>query len=66
MLVSGTKTAVVADKARAKKDLIFKGSQQDIEKWIDDEIKTMDDVKSYLKRVTRAVRASQNNKVLGP
>ena len=50
------KTEVYTEKVKARRDEVLKKSQAELETWIDTNIQDMDDVRSYLKRLSRAVK----------
>ena len=54
-----TKSAQDIEKVEAEQDAILVKSQQEIETWIDTNIETLDDVKQYLKRLTKTTRLAQ-------
>ncbi len=54
-----TKSAQAIEKVEAEQDAILVKSQQEIETWIDANIETLDDVKQYLKRLTKTTRLAQ-------
>jgi hypothetical protein len=45
---------------KAKRDEILKKPQAELETWIDANVQDMDDVRSYLKRLSRAVKVLTN------
>lgn len=50
----------VKEAIKARRDDVLMKSQADIELWIDKNVSDMDDVRSYLKRLSRAVKANMN------
>lgn len=54
-----TKSAEAVEKVQAEKDPIIVKSQIEIEDWIDLNIETIDDIKQYLKRLTKTARLAQ-------
>ena len=56
MQFKADKTEVYAEKVKARTDEVLKKSQAELEAWIDTNIQDMDDVRSYLKRLSRAVK----------
>ena len=56
MQFKADKTEVYAEKVKARRDEVLKKSQAELEAWIDTNIQDMDDVRSYLKRLSRAVK----------
>ena len=56
MQFKADKTEVYTEKVKARRDEVLKKSQAELEAWIDTNIQDMDDVRSYLKRLSRAVK----------
>jgi len=56
MQFKADKTEVYTEKVKARRDEVLKKSQAELETWIDTNIQDMDDVRSYLKRLSRAVK----------
>lgn len=54
-----SKTEVVAQQAAAKRDDIQSKTHAEMSTWIDANIEDMDAVRDYLKRLTRIVKANQ-------
>lgn len=54
-----SKTEVVAQQAAAKRDEILSKTHAEMSTWIDANIVDMDAVRDYLKRLTRIVKANQ-------
>jgi|TARA_B110000444_G_C18356385_1_gene374051 hypothetical protein len=46
------------EKTKATRDKVLKNKQADLDIWIDTNIQDLDDVRSYLKRLSRAVKAN--------
>jgi len=56
MQFKADKTEVYTERVKARRDEVLKKSQAELETWIDTNIQDMDDVRSYLKRLSRAVK----------
>jgi len=56
MQFKATKSEVYSEAVKARRDEVLKKSQSELETWIDTNIQDMDDVRSYLKRLSRAVK----------
>ena len=56
MQFKADKTEVYTEKVKARRDEVLKKSQAELEAWIDTNIQDMDDVRSYLKRLSRGVK----------
>ena len=56
MQFKADKTEVYTEKVKARRDEVLMKSQAELEAWIDTNIQDMDDVRSYLKRLSRAVK----------
>ncbi len=56
MQFRASRSEVVTEKVKARRDEVLKKSQAELETWIDTNIQDMDDVRSYLKRLSRAVK----------
>ena len=56
MQYKATKSEVYSEAVKARRDEVLKKSQNELETWIDSNIHDMDDVRSYLKRLSRAVK----------
>mgnify|MGYP001346117928 CR=1 FL=1 len=61
MLVKGTKSEDSRERYKAKIDPILVEKQHYINKWIDENVHNMDDVKQYLKRLTRVVKSGHKS-----
>ena len=62
MQYKATKSEDSRERHKAKRDPILAKKQRHINAWIDENINDMEDVRKYLKRLTRAVRAGQISK----
>ena len=58
MRFKANKSARAVERAKTKRDEVLKLPQTALETWIDETIQEMDDVRSYLKRLTRAVKVN--------
>ena len=56
MQYKANKSEVSIETTKAKRDEILKKPQAELETWIDANVQDMDDVRSYLKRLSRAVK----------
>lgn len=56
MQFKATRSEVVTEAVKARRDEVLKKSQVELETWIDTNIQDMDDVRSYLKRLSRSVK----------
>tara|TARA_R110002051_G_scaffold252822_1_gene311974 strand:+ start:4686 stop:4874 length:189 start_codon:yes stop_codon:yes gene_type:complete len=56
MQFKASRSEVVTEKVKVRRDEVLKKSQAELETWIDTNIQDMDDVRSYLKRLSRAVK----------
>jgi len=56
MQFKADKTEVYTERVKARRDEVLKKSQAELETWIDTNIQDMDDVRNYLKRLSRAVK----------
>jgi hypothetical protein len=55
----GSKSEEVSQAAVAKRDEILSKTYEELSTWIDLNVGDMDDVREYLKRLSRIVRANQ-------
>ena len=60
MRFKANKPEGIKEAIKARRDDVLTKSQTDIELWIDENVADMNDVKSYLKRLSRAVKANMN------
>ena len=58
MQYKASKPEALTEKTKVKRDEVLKKPQTQLETWIDENIQEMDDVRSYLKRLTRAVKVN--------
>lgn len=58
MRFKANKSDRAVERAKTKRDEVLKMPQTELETWIDENIQEMDDVRSYLKRLTRAVKVN--------
>lgn len=58
MQYKASKPESLIEITRVKRDEVLKKSQIQLESWIDENVQDMDDVRSYLKRLTRAVKVN--------
>lgn len=56
MQYKASKPESLTEITKAKRDEVLKKPQTQLESWIDENIQDMDDVRSYLKRLSRAVK----------
>jgi hypothetical protein len=57
MQYKATKSEYAVERVKAKRDAVLKKPQLELEAWIDTNIEDIDDVKDYLKRLSRAVKS---------
>jgi len=60
MQYKANKSEALIETTKAKRDEILKKSQAELETWVDANVQDMDDVRSYLKRLSRAVKVLTN------
>ena len=53
-----SKSIEIVETNQAEKDPILTKSQKEIEDWIDESVETLEDVKPYLKRLTKVARVA--------
>jgi hypothetical protein len=57
MQYKATKSEDAVERVKAKREAVLKKPQQELEAWIDANIEDIDDVKDYLKRLSRVVKS---------
>ena len=57
MRYKATKSEDAVERVKAKREAVLKKPQQELEAWIDANIEDIDDVKDYLKRLSRVVKS---------
>jgi|TARA_B110000438_G_scaffold208286_1_gene200084 hypothetical protein len=55
----GSKSEAAAQQAAARRDEILSKTHDELSAWIDANVEDMSDVRDYLKRLSRIVRANQ-------
>lgn len=57
MQYKATKSDFAVERVKAKREVLLKKPQLELEAWIDTNIKDIDDVKDYLKKLSRVVKS---------
>ena len=60
MQFKASKPEFLVEATKARRDEILRRSQVDLESWIDENVESLDDVRAFLKRLARAVKANMD------